>query len=68
MKVYLILKAWSDGMENDADNAFGYSEVGYVTDLSTIDFTEEYKNDCWAKPDGFVPLYKHKEIREFKQY
>ena len=69
--ILIVKKAWSDSMENNPSNAFGYSIIGYILES---DVTPELeiklkqkvgKDFCWAC-DGDEPLYKIKKIQDRK--
>lgn len=67
--IYAIYMAWSDEMDNDPSDAFGYKVVGYV------DSEEEAKSICSRGgmlvevplETGYLPVYKYHPIEKFSE-
>jgi hypothetical protein len=62
--MYLIKKAWSDSMENQVSNAFGYEPIGFVAELAVAERIVE-KSRCLGSEFSWVLAYGLEPKKEY---
>jgi len=66
--IYLIEKAWTDWLENNLSDAFGYEPVGFVSseeEAKSIVSSGGLVPDMWALYEP-TPLYRYRALEVFK--
>lgn len=64
--IWLISKAWTDSLENNSSDAFGYAVIGFVdSEEKAIEIVRNGgpADKCWANT-GKEPMFKFQKISE----